>query len=923
MATRPKGKPLVLARPTGTVTFLFSDIEGSTARWERDREAMEPALARHDALMRAALEARGAYVFKTVGDAFCAAFATARDAISAALGAQRALAAEEFAAVEGLRVRMALHAGSVAERDGDYFGPTVNRVARLLAIGYGGQVLVSSACAELLRGDVPPQCSLRDLGAHRLKDLLQPERVYQLVAPDLPEAFPELRSLDFRPNKLPAQLTSFVGREEEVAEVTAFVQRHRLVTLTGAGGVGKTRLSLQVAANLLDAFRDGVWFVELAPLTNGEYLPTTVAQALALTLSSEGDQLENLVRALKEKQTLLVFDNCEHLVEPAARVLAAILRGSPEVKVLASSRQAVGIDGEAIYLMPPLAIDAAVALFVERARSVDSHFSLNDEDGPVVADICRRLDGIPLAIELAAARVRILRPQQLWGRLDERFRLLTGGNRDVLPRHQTLRALIDWSHDLLDDRERVLFRRLGVFVNGFTLEGAVAVGSPSDPERSRGIDDFEVFDVLASLVDKSLVLAEPHGDAVRYRLLESTRAYASEKLDAANERDLMTTRRLRYLREHFEELRQRAEGTAQPGESNSALQADLEEVRAALDAAARSDVRGGAALLADIGAAWLPLGLEAEGAARLNAYLAQLHADELWLRVRLSLPLSSLLRHSGRTVRAFELATEAVEVAERCGDNKSLAAMLREYADMAIFLNRFDDADQALSQAEAIPESSASIRMGLLETRALLSAFRGDLETAAHMFEQLRQAHRSLGNTHGALVAAQNLAEVEHTRGQTHRAITIATETILSVRSGADKSLLNLLLNNLTGYLLAVNDVVAAIAAARESIEACIEREPNHVYVATAIEHLALAFALCGEFSRAARLEAYADAVMREHGYRREYTETTTQERLTALLREQLAPADLARLTAEGGAFIPEIATALALDEQNRESGVA
>ena len=431
MATQVESGPPASARPTGTVTFLFSDIEGSTARWERDHEAMERALARHDALMRTALEARGAYVFKTIGDAFCAVFATVPNAIAAALDAQRVLAKEDFSAVDGIRARMALHTGRSAERDGDYFGPTVNRVARLLAISHGGQVLLSGACAELLQGEPPPQCSLRDLGAHRLKDLAQPERVYQLIAPDLTVDFPPLRSLDHLSNNLPAQLTSFVGREDEVAEITALLQEQRLVTLTGAGGVGKTRASLQVAANLVDTFSDGVWFVELAPLTSGEYISTTIAQALDLKLPAEGEPVENLVRALKGKQTLLVFDNCEHLVGPAARVISAILHGCSKVKVLASSRQGLGIVGEDTYRMPSLAVPDATALFTDRAVAVDKRFTLTDENAPVVADVCRRLDGIPLAIELAAARVKMLSPKQLRERLDERFRVLTGGSRDV------------------------------------------------------------------------------------------------------------------------------------------------------------------------------------------------------------------------------------------------------------------------------------------------------------------------------------------------------------------------------------------------------------------------------------------------------------------------------------------------------------
>ncbi|MGB6518855.1 MAG: adenylate/guanylate cyclase domain-containing protein, partial [Candidatus Cybelea sp.] len=604
MATQIESGPPAWARPTGTVTFAFTDIEGSTVRWERDREAMKYAVRRHDALMQTAIARHNGYVFKTIGDAFCAAFARPEDAVAAILDAQRAIAAEDFSAIDGLRVRAALHVGTADERDGDYFGPAVNRVARLLTTGYGGQVLLSGPCADVVQAKLPPHCSLRDLGAHRLKDLAQPERVYQLMTPDLPQAFPALRSLDHLSNNLPAQLTSLVGREDDVAEITALVHEHRLVTLTGAGGVGKTRASLQIAANLIEGFSDGVWLIELAPLTSGDYIPSAVAQALEVRLATEGGPVESLVRALKGKQALLVFDNCEHLVDAAARVISAILRGCSRVKVLASSRQVLGIDGEATYRMPSLAVLAARSLFAQRARAVDNRFVLTDANAPVVSEICRRLDGIPLAIELAAARVKVLSPKQLRDHLDERFQVLTGGDRSALPRHQTMRALIDWSYELLEERERVLFWRLGIFINGFTLEGAGAVGSGDD------LDELDVFDVLASLVDKSLVFAEPQGDATRYRLLESTRAYALEKLGDAGERDSIAGRHLRYLCDRFVELREQFQRTARGVDLDAVLQTELEDVRAALDGAlSRSEVTEGAELLANIHGRWQAIGL--------------------------------------------------------------------------------------------------------------------------------------------------------------------------------------------------------------------------------------------------------------------------------------------------------------------------
>ena len=873
---------------------------------------MSAALARHDTLMRATLEARGAYVFKTMGDAFCAAFANAADAIVAALDTQCALAAEDFSAVEGMRVRMALHTGNAEERDGDYFGPTVNRVARLLAIGHGGQVLVSGVATDLVQGALPHCATLRDLGEHRLKDLARPERVYQLLAPDLVGDFPPLRSLGAFANNLPLQLTSFVGRETEIAEVTTLVERHRLVTLTGAGGVGKTRTSLQVAANLLDDCADGVWFVELAPLTSGDYIPTNVAQVLGLTLASEGDPVENLVRVLKEKHTLLVFDNCEHLLDPTARMLAAVLHHCPKVKVLASSRQGLGIEGEETYRLPSLELSAAVALFADRALTVDKKFALTDDNAPIVADICRRLDGIPLAIELASSRVKMLSPRQLRERLDERFRVLTGGRRDVLPRQQTLRALIDWSHDLLDERERTLFRRLGIFVNGFTFEGAVAVGSGED------LDELDVFDLLASLVDKSLVLAEPHGEAVRYRLLESTRAYACEKLNDATERDLAARRHLHYLRDRFAELWEQWEQTARQAELVAALQTELEDVRSALDGAlGRSELIDGGELLANIHRSWDAVGLEAEGIARCEAYLASLPMGASRLRARLSTTLSYLLSDSGHKVRALELASEAVEHARTSGDGSSLARALRQHAHMAVFLCRFDDAEIAVAQAEAIPGTSAHLRILLLGTRALLSHFRGDSETAVRMYEQLRKEHRSLGNTQGEHAAVVNLAETENVRGQTQRAIAVVRETLPTARAGADKGTLAHLLENLAGYLAAVDDLSGASAAAREAIEIRAAREPRHAHVAIAMEHLALVYALRGDLVHAATLEGYADAEFLGHGLPREFTETTTHDRLIALLRDGLAPDELTRRSAIGAALTPAAAIALALDEND------
>jgi len=478
--------------PTGTVIFLFTDIEGSTRLWEEHPGAMRLALERHDALLTAAIETNNGHVFKTVGDAFCAVFSTATDALDAAIQAQRNLRPLQPSATTSdlsLKVRMAIHVGAAELRGGDYFGPTLNRLARLLAVGHGGQILLSGAMQELVRDELPPGVSLRDWGQHRLRDLQRAEHVYQVVHPELPADFPPLRSLNELPNNLPQQMTSFVGREKEIAELRQWLTTSRLVTLTGAGGTGKTRLSLAVAAEVMGEFPDGVWLVELASLADPGLVPQTIATALGVREEPTRPIIQTLTDYLKSKTLLLVLDNCEHLLTACAQATETILRSSPHVRILASSREGLGVTGEHAYRVPSLTVPdprhmppmekldqyEAVRLFIDRALLVQPTFAVNNQNAPAVAQICHRLDGIPFAIELAAARVKAMSVEQISQRLNDRFRLLTGGSRTALPRQQTLRALIDWSYDLLSDKEKTLLRRLSVFAGGWTLEAAEKV----------------------------------------------------------------------------------------------------------------------------------------------------------------------------------------------------------------------------------------------------------------------------------------------------------------------------------------------------------------------------------------------------------------------------------------------------------------
>lgn len=443
--------------PAGTVTFLFTDIEGSTKLWEAHPETMRATMGRHDALMREAIGASNGYVFKTIGDAFCAAFATATEALEAVLAAQLAVHAEVWPDETPIRVRMALHTGAVESRDDDYFGPPVNRVARLLSTVHGGQAVLSQTTYDLVRDYLPDQVALKDLGSHQLKDLARQEQVFQLLHPHLTAEFPPLLSLANQLNNLPQQLTSFIGREEETATLESLLAKSRLVTLTGSGGTGKTRLSLQVAANVLERFPDGAWLVELAPMNDPAFVAAAVTGVLGLKEQPGIPAVQTLVEHLKSKRLLLVLDNCEHLLDACAKLVDDILRQCPGVQILVTSREALGISGETIYRVPSLSLPdpkqpqtpeslshfEAVRLFIDRATQVQTTFTVTNQNAPALASICQRLDGIPLAIELAAARVRSLSLEAINDKLDQRFRLLTGGSRTALPRQQTLRSLID------------------------------------------------------------------------------------------------------------------------------------------------------------------------------------------------------------------------------------------------------------------------------------------------------------------------------------------------------------------------------------------------------------------------------------------------------------------------------------------------
>jgi len=860
--------------PSGTVTLVFTDIEKSTRILQALGEEYEAVLTEHQALVRSVLARRGGHEVGTAGDSFFVVFAQARDAVAFAVEVQHVVLGHAWPERTPLRIRIGMHTGTPALLHGQYVGLDVHRAARISSAGHGGQIILSSATQALVAADLPDGVALRDLGLHRLKDLQAWEHIYQVMQADLPSAFPPLQSLDTLPNNLPRKLTSFIGREREMREVKSAFASSTVLTIVGPGGAGKTRLALQVAADMLAGCLHGVWVVELAPVTDPGQIPQATATALGVREYPGLTLQDSLMEYLGSRELLLLLDNCEHLVAGVAQFVETVLASAPHVRILCTSREPLGIPGERLWRIPSLALPAlnrqidvsvlaqneAIRLFFERARAVSPTFDLTPTTAPIVARICVRLDGIPLAIELAAARARVLSVEQIAERLDDRFRLLAGGSRTALPRQQTLQAAMDWSYDLLTDPERALLRRLSVFAGGWTLDAAEAICAED------GGAGESVLDLLTRLVDKSLVEVES-GAAPRYRMLETVRQYAWEKLTAADE---LARFRGRH-REWFISLAETAARFLQGPQQRvwlDRMDGERDNFRAAVDGAIESEPERALALTAALWR-WAYLRGYLSIGADLTERVLRVSVAPSRARAEALNGAAVLTNAMGRYARAEELAAETITLAQSLGDPGRAASGRLVLASAALGQGAFARAGAMAEEALAAFRTGGdrwgqALALSVLGDQALNQ---GDYERAVHLYDESVGIFREAGDAWGIAHSQRGSGFAARLQGDYDLAVSLQATSLAQARELGDRTGIGYSLVQL-GFLQWRQGAYDRAAAVLDESLAVFREAGNQRGVADALSVLGLVEAYQGHHERAEAIIAESLAMYRSLGSR-------------------------------------------------------
>ncbi|MGZ3576931.1 MAG: ATP-binding protein [Vulcanimicrobiaceae bacterium] len=853
--------------PSGTLTFLFTDIEGSTRHWEQHPAEMRDVLARHDALLRGILERQGGYVFKTVGDAFCCAFSDPVAALLAAVEIQKSVAGQTWPGVDELRVRIAVHTGTAQIREGDYFGPALNRTARLLSLVQGGQVVISQTTQRLVREELPRNIELSDLGELHLKDLSLSERAFQLTYPGMLPVFAAPAHAAVRtPNNLPQELSSFVGRKPELQRLHKLVSEKRLLTLVGPGGVGKTRLALHLAREVEELFPGGIYLVELATLADASNIPQAILSAMQVR-ATQADLVAEITRAMPDRRTLLVLDNSEQFAAECGRLVRRLLEACSTLTIVATSREPLKVAGEYGFSLAPLALPEggamtfeqlrkcdAVRLFVERAAAVRSNFKLTPSNADAVSSICRQLDGIPLALELAASRLRTLSAEQIEERLCERFALLTGGDQTGPDHHRTLRSTIDWSFDLLSEKERSLFTRLAIFRGPFTLAAVEATCADERVPRS------EILDLMTALIEKSFVTVFEREHVEGYRFLETLQAYATERLDASGESERLAQAHFEYHRSLIERLHAARGDSQMPVlEAIDAAHVDLD---AALDWVLEHASSELPALALKLLVFWRIRGYPAEGMAYLEAIARSAAANGEPLCAQLYVNAAQLANAQGENERALHLAERAQKLFELQGDDAGLADAIRILAGIHQNAADYGRAEELFARA-----LEAYKRLGDLSGVAHALTNIGVIETA---LERFAQAEEHLRSSLAIAAEIQNarlqawihgaLGYVAHQSNRLAEAMDEYERCLGHFRRLGDKSGIATVLNHLGEVSLMRGEVERARGCVRESLEIASEHR-LFLQLADTLEVAARLLGGDGDEAAAARLHGAVDAL--------------------------------------------------------------
>ena len=917
--------PSIQRLPSGTVTFLFTDIEGSTKLAREHPETWETLLARHDALLRESIESNNGYVFQTVGDGFCAAFPTAGDALKAAYHAQQALQSEPWGE-SAVRVRMGIHAGEVEAVDNEYHGYlTLSLVQRLMSAGHGGQVLVSGTTENMVRDQLPKEINLRDMGQHNLKDVPQPVRVFQVVAPDLQSEFPALRTIDLHPHNFPTQVTSFVGREKELAEVKKLLQDTHVLTLTGPGGSGKTRLALQVATEMVEHFHDGVFLVALAPITNPRLVASTIAQSLGITEAAGRSIVDSLKDYLQNKSLLLLLDNFEQVISAAALV-AELLAACSELKILVTSREGLRISGEHEYPVPPLPLPdltqlpsleslsqyAAVKLFIQRAQAVNPDFSITIDTSQAVAEICYRLDGLPLAIELAAARIKLLPPNAMLARLENRLDFLTGGARDLPARQQTLRNAIAWSYDLLDENEQKLFRQLSVFVGGCTLDAVKVVAGDHPTPAS-------VLDQLASLLDKSMLheVDGTNGES-RFMMLETLREFGRAQLEASSEQETIRSRHADFFLALAEQAEAKLE-SAEQVEWMNRMEQEHDNLRAALEWSKMAEGAGELCLrlAGSLGYFWEVRGHFSEGRERLSAILSMgIAQGQTAAHAKLLARAAELAYRQSDYPATISLAKESLAIYRKTGDKQGIASALIKLGNAATETGNYRTASKYLEEALTIwrelgdkhGTARALISLGWVALRP------GDYQLANARLEEALAISRELGDTRSMGFELSGLGEVALRQGDYLRATQLMEESLELRRQLGNKWGVGVSLGMLGWVAMRERDWTRAIERLGESLE--VRQEiGDKGGSAWCLERLAGVAIMQGQAEKAVRLFGAAAMLRASIGSVIDPADQANYKRNLKSLRAKLGKERFAAAWDEGHALTLEQAVAYALKE--------